>query len=133
MGNRAIGLGATLCGLGARFGAFGTHLLREALEPRALGVYETAVLYQLVHGLGLIAIGAAWRDLGCPHRAAWTVRLMSLGVVVFSGSLYALALTGERRFGMLAPIGGALLIVSWGVFAVNAFLGRSRRSADGNG
>lgn len=103
--------GAVWALLGVALGAFGTHVLREVLEPARLATFETGVRYQLYHALGAIAIGALDNRT---HRAAW---LLLLGSLIFSGSLYALALTGVGGFGAIAPFGGGLMIAGWGLLA----------------
>jgi uncharacterized membrane protein YgdD (TMEM256/DUF423 family) len=94
-------------------GAFGAHVLRARLGSDAMSVYQTAVLYQLFHSLGLVCIGMlslpASRQRAC-NRAGM---MMFAGVVVFSGSLYLLALSGWRAVGAITPVGGVLLLGSW--------------------
>src|SRR5262245_11108532 len=100
-----LGLGATLAGLAVAAGAFGAHGLRGRLSPDMLAVFETAVRYQMYHALGLFVVAwaaARWPDGGAPV-AGW---LFVAGVVVFSGSLYVLALGGARWLGAITPLGG---------------------------
>ena len=108
--------GALLAGLGVALGAFGAHALRATLGSELLAVFETGVRYQLYHGLGLLAL--AWAVSRWPGRrlgaAAW---LLGLGTVVFSGSLYVLALSGVRGIGAVTPLGGVALIAGWGFVA----------------
>jgi uncharacterized membrane protein YgdD (TMEM256/DUF423 family) len=112
------GLGALLLGLAVMFGAFGAHALRGRLDAYALGVYERAVFYHFVHALGLLVVPlmarAGW--LSSPV-ASWVCALLLAGVVLFSGSLYALALTGVRALGAITPIGGVAFIVAWSLLA----------------
>jgi uncharacterized membrane protein YgdD (TMEM256/DUF423 family) len=93
-------------------GAFGAHALKATLEPGALAVFETAARYQLVHGLAVVVVGALLERPRHPsvRRAAWT---FLAGTVLFSGSLYALALTGQRWWGAVTPFGGAGFIAGW--------------------
>ena len=100
--------GAVLAALGLLLGAFGAHGLRTALSPEALGWWQTGVQYQMWHGIGLVAIGAA--RLPGARLPVW---LLTLGTLIFSGSLYLLALTGARWLGMVTPLGGVLLIAGW--------------------
>src|SRR5262245_54409408 len=98
-------LGALLAGLGVAAGAFGAHGLRARLTPDMLAIFETAVRYQMYHALALLAVGwaaARWPDRGVA-LAGW---LFVAGIVVFSGSLYVLALTGTRWLGAVTPLGG---------------------------
>jgi uncharacterized membrane protein YgdD (TMEM256/DUF423 family) len=104
----ALIAGALLAALGVALGAFGAHGLRGLLTPEALGWWQTAVQYQLWHALGLLAIGAARLD-GLRAAAA----LLLAGTLVFSGSLYAMALTDLRWLGAVTPVGGALMIGGW--------------------
>lgn len=101
------------------FGAFAAHGLRARLTPELLATFETAVRYQMYHALALAltAILLDRADSRCLHLAAWA---FLTGVVVFSGSLYALALTGERRCGAVTPFGGAAFLVGWAALAVGA-------------
>jgi uncharacterized membrane protein YgdD (TMEM256/DUF423 family) len=93
-------------------GAFGAHALRARLAPDLLGAFETGARYQMYHALALLAVAwAATRWPGLPIRAAgW---LFIGGTVVFSGSLYVLALTGARWIGALTPLGGLLFLGGW--------------------
>ena len=116
-------LGAVLGGLAVAFGAFATHRLRQVLQPGELLVFETAARYQMYHALALI--GAAWvADRTGSARAAWAGRCFVAGILLFSGSLYVLALGGVRWMGMVAPVGGVALIAGWTLLALSA---RSRR------
>lgn len=106
-------LGAAAMLLGVVAGAFGAHALASRLEAKALGTFETAVRYHLIHGLGLLAVGFAARlGASAPVDAAgW---LMAVGVALFSGSLYGLALGGPGWLGPVTPVGGVCLIAAWG-------------------
>lgn len=109
------GIGATLAFLAVALGAFGAHALRERLTPEMLAIFQTGVQYQAMHALALLAVGLGAPDLPRLRRAAW---LFVVGVVIFSGSLYALALTGTRVFGAITPIGGVCFLAGWGILAV---------------
>lgn len=98
--------------LGVLLGAFGAHAMRDRLSPEMLRVWETAVQYQFWHALALLAVGLlAARVAGTWLNAAGVA--FALGVLIFSGSLYALALTGVRVLGAVTPFGGLLLIAGW--------------------
>jgi uncharacterized membrane protein YgdD (TMEM256/DUF423 family) len=108
-----VSLGALAAALGVALGAFGAHALKARLSADMLAVWQTAVQYHLWHALGLVAIGLLAQHLpaSVPVRVAgW---LMLAGIVLFSGSLYALALSGTRSLGAIAPFGGACLILAW--------------------
>lgn len=107
-----LAAGALLAGIGVALGAFGAHGLRSALGQAELGWWETAVSYQLWHGLALVAIGAARLPRVAP--VAW---LIGIGALIFSGSLYLLALTGLRWLGAVTPIGGLLMLCGWALLA----------------
>jgi len=97
-------------------GAFGAHGLRESLAGRAFELYETAVRYQMFHTVGLVAAGwAAGRGATAVLRACGVC--FAAGIVLFSGSLYALSLTGWRALGAITPVGGVLFLVGWVLLA----------------
>jgi uncharacterized membrane protein YgdD (TMEM256/DUF423 family) len=111
--------GAISGGLAVVAGAFGAHALRARLEPGLLLVFETGARYQMYHALALFA--AAWlAERGAPAQAAWAGRLFIVGTVLFSGSLYLLALTGVRTFGAITPLGGVAFIAGWAALALGA-------------
>ena len=102
-------------------GAAGTHALRDALEADALRVFETAARFQMYHALALLATGLlALRRRTRVIAAAGA--LFALGTLLFSGSLYALALTGAGMLGAVAPVGGVCLMAGWGMLAVAAVM-----------
>ena len=100
-------------------GAFGAHALRARLDPSALAVFETGARYQMYHALALIAVAwAAARWPGpWPGRAGW---LFVAGTLLFSGSLYALALSGIRALGAVTPFGGVAFLAGWLCLALAA-------------
>jgi uncharacterized membrane protein YgdD (TMEM256/DUF423 family) len=100
--------GALLAALGVMLGAFGSHGLRAVLGPEALGWWQTGVQYQMWHAIGLVAIGAA--RLPGTRLSVW---LLTLGTLIFAGSLYVMALTGIRGLGAVTPVGGLLMIGGW--------------------
>jgi len=108
-----LSLGAFAAALGVALGAFGAHALKARLGADLLAVWQTAVQYHLWHALGLVGIGLLAQHLpesGPLRLAGW---LMLAGIVLFSGSLYVLALSGMRWLGALAPFGGACFILGW--------------------
>jgi uncharacterized membrane protein YgdD (TMEM256/DUF423 family) len=105
-------IAAALAGAtGVGLGAFGAHALRERLDPAAQAVWQTAVLYHLVHACALLALvlfaRATGRSVGLPAA------LFTAGIVLFSGSLYLLALTSWRWLGPITPLGGLSFIAGW--------------------
>jgi uncharacterized membrane protein YgdD (TMEM256/DUF423 family) len=119
-------LGAIFAGLAVAAGAFGAHFLKSILDAKMLGVFETGARYQMYHALGLCIVSlASERYSGIRTRAVgW---LFTGGIVLFSGSLYGLSLSGIRGFGALTPLGGAAFIIGWGVLAWGMW--RSPRTA----
>ncbi len=117
-----LALGAINALISVAAGAFGAHGLRSRLSPELLAVFETGARYQMYHALGLLALGlwARGGTSGLGVAAGWT---MLGGIVVFSGSLYVLALSGIRGFGAITPIGGLALLVAWALFAAVAIRG----------
>jgi uncharacterized membrane protein YgdD (TMEM256/DUF423 family) len=112
-------LGALLGGLGVAAGAFGAHALRARLEPRMLEVFETGARYQMYHALALF--GVAWLLQQTQSTAAQVAGWAFVaGILLFSGSLYAMAFTGMRGLGAVTPIGGVAFIVGWAALAVAA-------------
>ena len=101
-------------------GAFGAHGLKKILSADLLAIWQTAVTYQIAHALGLLAIALLMPRLRS-GPAKWAGILMLAGIVIFSGSLYALALTGIRALGAITPIGGAAFLLSWALLATAAY------------
>jgi uncharacterized membrane protein YgdD (TMEM256/DUF423 family) len=124
-GRQALLIGAVLGATGVIAGAFGAHALRGRIDPADLAVFETAARYQLYHAIALVGV-SIWLEQAVRPPFEWAARLFALGVVVFSGSLYALALSGQPWLGAVTPFGGALLIGGWLALAAGA-LGRSGR------
>jgi len=113
-----IAAGALNAAFAVAAGAFGAHGLRARLEPRALEIFETAARYQMFHALALILCGLiATRGA---TTAGW---ILQAGIVVFSGSLYALSLSGIKGLGAITPIGGLAFLVGWGWLAWSAWRG----------
>ena len=110
--------GAVLAFFGVALGAFGAHALKAQLAPDMLAVYQTGVQYHLAHALGVVLIGILVQLLP-PTKwlpaAGWT---MMAGVVIFSGSLYALSVTGMRMLGAVTPLGGLALLAAWLLVAI---------------
>ena len=120
---RWFATGAWLCALGVALGAFGAHGLKSRVSADMLAIWETGTRYHLLHALALVATGWAcerWPG-GYVGAAGW---LFLAGIALFSGSLYALAVTGVRAFGAITPIGGLCLIAGWVCLAMAAMRGR---------
>jgi uncharacterized membrane protein YgdD (TMEM256/DUF423 family) len=112
-------VGALVGFIGVGFGAFGAHALRGRLSPDMLAVFETGVRYQMYHALAILIVGLATsRFDGWLIRAAgWS---FIIGIVLFSGSLYTLALTGVTKLGMITPLGGLAFLAGWALLLVVA-------------
>lgn len=107
--------------LSVAFGAFGAHALRARLDSQALGVFETAVQYQFYHSLALLAVGLLMLQNPASALLRSSALLFILGIVVFSGSLYLLSLTGLRWLGAVTPLGGLGFIAGWACLAAAAW------------
>lgn len=118
---RLTSTGAILAGLAVLFGAFGAHALKASLGTEALGWWNTAVQYQMWHALAVLAIG-----LSGIRRFRLPALLFVGGAMVFSGTLYAMALGAPRWLGAVTPVGGIVLIAGW---VLLAWRGRSGRVA----
>ena len=114
-------LGALAMALGVAAGAFSAHAAKGAAHPDATRLLQTAVLYHLVHGLGLVAVGLVAREGTSPWLGA-AGALFAAGIVLFCGSLWFLALTG-RSWGPFAPFGGMAFIAGWIALAIHALRG----------
>jgi uncharacterized membrane protein YgdD (TMEM256/DUF423 family) len=117
---RTLSVAGLLLALATACGAFGAHALKGQLAPERLQLWETAVRYQFFQSLGLIGVGLALRsiDAGVLRAAA---ALIVAGVLLFSGSLYALSFGAPRAFGALTPVGGLAWISGWLLFAYGAW------------
>jgi uncharacterized membrane protein YgdD (TMEM256/DUF423 family) len=105
---------AVLLGLAVMLGAFGAHGLRSRLDAYSMDVYERAVFYHFVHAVGLLIVSLLPRiGVLSESRAAWVCWLLTAGIVIFSGSLYALAVSGVKALGAITPIGGLSFIAAW--------------------
>jgi uncharacterized membrane protein YgdD (TMEM256/DUF423 family) len=110
---RLLRLGAALAGLGVAIGAFGAHGLKPLVTPERLAVFETGVHYHLVHALAILAAAGAAHLAPASAGPRWAGGLFAAGVLLFSGSLYALVLTGVTTFGAVTPIGGVAFLGGW--------------------
>ncbi|MDC0714596.1 DUF423 domain-containing protein [Stigmatella sp. ncwal1] len=115
-----IVLGAANAFLSVAAGAFGAHALKARLSQDLLAIFETGARYHMYHALGLLAVGllAQSRPSALLSGAGWA---MLAGIVLFSGSLYALALSGVRALGAITPLGGVGFLVGWALLALGAW------------
>jgi uncharacterized membrane protein YgdD (TMEM256/DUF423 family) len=106
--------GAIMLALAVMLGAFGAHALKGRLDAYAMGIWEKAVFYHFIHALGLLAVPLLGKVGAISESAASRVCMLLLGgIVLFSGSLYVLALTGVTTLGAVTPIGGLSFIAAW--------------------
>ena len=113
-----LSLAGVLAALAVLLGAFGAHGLKAKLTPEMMAVYQTAVQYHMWHALGLAIVALSslrWPQLNLLDWAAW---LMVVGIILFSGSLYALAVTEIKVLGVITPFGGLAFIAAWVIFAI---------------
>lgn len=118
MANLFISLAAFSGMLAVAFGAFGAHALKSRLDEYALGVFETAVQYHFIHSLALLAVGIlamSQPQAVLLRSAGW---LFLIGMLIFSGSLYFLSLTGIKWLGAITPLGGLAFIAGWACLGV---------------
>jgi len=114
-------LGSLSAFLGVGLGAFGAHGLKTKVTPEMLAVWQTGVLYHLVHALGLLLIGILCHlmpEAATARNAGWAILL---GSVLFSGSLYLLVLTDVKPLGMITPFGGIAFLVGWLLLGIAAW------------
>lgn len=116
-------LGAIFGFLAVAFGAFGAHALRDRMSPPMLEVYRTGVSYQMFHSLAILVIGALAVRARSTRLALTATWLFAAGIVLFSGSLYVLAVSGIRGLGAITPFGGVCFLAGWALFA--AWLARN--------
>ncbi|MGB3136072.1 MAG: DUF423 domain-containing protein [Nodosilinea sp.] len=118
-----MAIAAVLGGTAVAAGAFATHALRSQLSDRLLAVFETGARYQMYHALALLLVAVVLNQgLGALRLLTAAGWAFVAGTAVFSGSLYALALTGQSLLGAVAPLGGAVLMLGWGCLALAALL-----------
>jgi uncharacterized membrane protein YgdD (TMEM256/DUF423 family) len=122
MGSGWFAMGAVAGGLGVALGAFGAHGLKPRITPELMEIFETGVRFHIYHALALLAVG--WGAMRWPGSwvqvAGWA---FTFGIVVFSGSLYLLAMTGLTWLGAITPVGGVAFLTGWAALAISALRG----------
>jgi uncharacterized membrane protein YgdD (TMEM256/DUF423 family) len=113
-------IGSALGFLGVAFGAFGAHALKTRLSADMLAVFETGVRYQMYHAFAVLIVAAAIGQLGSARLLVLAGWSFAAGVLLFSGTLYALAFTGIGVLGAVTPIGGLLFLAGWACLAIFA-------------
>lgn len=115
-------IGSILAGLSVAGGAFATHALKNQLSDRSLEIFETGTKYQMYHALALILVALLLTRLETPSITMISAGYaFIIGIIIFSGSLYALSLTGIKWLGAIAPIGGAAFLIGWLSLAIAAW------------
>jgi len=121
------GVGSVFLGLAVMLGAFGAHTLKDRFDAYSTGIWEKAVFYHFIHALGLLCLPLFARTgmIGeaSANRVCW---LLAAGILLFSGSLYTLAVTGLRTLGAVTPLGGVAFILAWLLLGWDLFRGSSR-------
>ena len=110
-------LGSASALLAVLLGAFGAHALKSKLSTDMLTIFQTGVQYHFYHALGLLAVGFIATQIPDSAAIKWSGWLMFIGIVIFSGSLYLLSITGQRWLGAITPIGGVAFIAAWALLA----------------
>jgi uncharacterized membrane protein YgdD (TMEM256/DUF423 family) len=111
-------LGGINAALVVMLGAFGAHGLKTKISAEMLAVYQTGVHYHLFHALGLLVVGLVATQMVDSVYLKWSGWLMLVGIILFSGSLYVLSVSGLRWLGMVTPFGGVAFIAAWIVFVI---------------
>ncbi|MEP6756749.1 MAG: DUF423 domain-containing protein [Chthonomonadales bacterium] len=115
----ALGTGAIITGTGVALGAFGAHALKQQISPEMLTIYHTGVQYQLIQGLATMILACAGELIPAP-KVILITRLWISGVILFSGSLYALSISGIKVLGAITPLGGVCFLTGWVMLSIAA-------------
>lgn len=103
---------------GVALGAFGAHALRESLDGATMSIYKTAVNYHMWHALALAIVSILIRSDNESRLLVWAARLLFAGILLFSGSLYVLSVSGIRWLGAITPLGGTAFLIAWGLLFI---------------
>lgn len=123
--HRIAAVGAVLMFTAVAAGAFGAHALKDRLDEYSRGVYDKAVFYHFIHAIALLLIASLVSSRVIEEGAAVRVSLLLTGgIIIFSGTLYLLAISGVRWLGAITPIGGTLFLVAWAYLAYSAWISR---------
>lgn len=106
-------LGAGMMFLAVALGAFGAHALKKKLSEEMMKIYQTGIQYHIAHALGLLLLGLISAQVEAASLVIWAGWLITAGIFLFSGSLYALSLTGVRKLGAITPLGGVAFLAGW--------------------
>ncbi|WDZ55849.1 DUF423 domain-containing protein [Paenibacillus polymyxa] len=111
-------LGCIVMFLAVALGAFGAHALKKRLSADMISIFQTGIQYQIAHGLGLLLLGVLADSLVHSSLIVTAGWVMLVGILLFSGSLYALSISGVRKLGAITPIGGLAFLASWVIVIV---------------
>lgn len=114
-------IGAVLMALSVALGAFGAHILTTIISSKSIETFKTGVHYHMIHAIGILLITIIAGQWGNNKKLLWANRLFFAGIILFSGSLYGLAVTGMKWFGPITPLGGVCFIGGWIMFALAIF------------
>ncbi|RXT04890.1 DUF423 domain-containing protein [Ammoniphilus sp. CFH 90114] len=123
IGKTFIIIGAINAFLTVAIGAFGAHGLKGKITDDLLTIYQTGVQYHMFHSLGLIAVGILASKMASTAMLTWSGWAMLIGIILFSGSLYVLSLSGIRVLGAITPFGGVAFLIGWALLAIAAYRG----------
>ena len=121
--NLIIAFGAFNAFIAVAAGAFAAHGLKEILSTEYLNTFKTAADYQMMHAIGLILIGLLYKQGSNRYHIA-AAAFMFVGIILFSGSLYLLTLTGTKWLGIITPFGGVCFLISWLTLGLNYLLSK---------
>ena len=124
MPNLIIAFGALNAFLAVAAGAFAAHGLKDILSPEYINTFKTAADYQMMHGIGLILIGVLNKQ-DTKRSNIVAAAFMLAGIILFSGSLYLLTLTGTKWLGIITPFGGICFLIAWLILGINYLLNKS--------
>ena len=117
-----IGIAGLLGALAVLMGAFGAHGLKNRVEPEALAWWQTAAQYHFYHALALLGVALLMQHAGASRLLTASAVAFTVGTLLFSGSLYAMTISGIRALGAITPLGGLAWIVAWGLLAWYGFV-----------
>ncbi|MGD6802309.1 DUF423 domain-containing protein [Rossellomorea vietnamensis] len=113
-------IGAINAFLSVALGAFGAHALEGKISQKYIDTWNTGVLYQMFHSIGILIIGVLVGNIAAGSMLNWSGWLMLVGIVLFSGSLYILSLTGIKVLGAITPLGGVAFLIAWVLLIITA-------------
>ncbi|TYS17952.1 DUF423 domain-containing protein [Rossellomorea vietnamensis] len=113
-------IGAINAFLSVAFGAFGAHALEGKISQKYIDTWNTGVLYQMFHSMGILIIGVLMGNIASSSLLNWSGWLMLIGIVLFSGSLYILSLSGIKVLGAITPLGGVAFLIAWILLIITA-------------